>query len=165
MCVFVAKSIKRRWSVIFCGPSTHKMFEGAMRHDAAAHVRRGKRLRPFYGLNSPGIRSPSPGMFTSGGANRSCEATFILPRRNRKPFSLRDFLPVCFYIQSIGQVWKFAINVFKILNPIRPAAVKFVNSLDGTKALRLFNNCFARVVVVNNCFVRPSRLLNKALKR
>merc|ERR1719213_705203 len=41
---------------------------------------------------------------------------------------------------------RFGSSRYMYLNPIRPAAVKFVNSLDGTKARRLFNNCFARAV-------------------
>lgn len=144
MCLFFAKSIKRRWSVIFCGPSTHKMFEGAMRHDAAAHVRRGKRLRPFYGLNSLG---------TPVVLRRECSLRVeqIEPVKRRSSCRegigslsrVRDFLPVCFYIQTRSD--RFGSSRYMYLNPIRPAAVvKFVNSLDGTKAF--FNNCFARVV-------------------
>lgn len=120
------------------------MFEGAMRHDAAAHVRRGKRLRPCYGLNSPG---------TPVVLRRECSLRVeqIEPVKRRSSCRegigslsrVRDFLPVCFYIQTRSD--RFGSSRYMYLNPIRPAAVvKFVNSLDGTKAF--FNNCFARVV-------------------
>lgn len=144
MCVFVAKSIKRRWSVIFCGPSTHKMFEGAMRHDAAAHVRRGKRLRPFYGLNSLG---------TPVVLRRECslrvEQIEPVKRRSSCREGIGSLSRCGIFCQSVSiysRSDRFGSSRYMYLNPIRPAAVKFVNSLDGTKALRLFNNCFARAV-------------------